>query len=89
MIPEIIGAPEAKAIPKHKGSATKKTTRPAGKSYFNDFKYEIFPIEHYYAPQSCAIILDELLRQNNLVVGRWSKSVVKTLRQINILVLFM
>ncbi len=39
IIPEIIpdnkGAPLAKATPKHKGSATKKTTILAGKSYFN------------------------------------------------------
>jgi hypothetical protein len=33
--PEYKGAPEANAIPKHKGNATKKTERPAGKSCFN------------------------------------------------------
>lgn len=36
MIPEIMplkkGAPDARAIPKHRGSATKKTTIPAGRS---------------------------------------------------------
>jgi hypothetical protein len=31
-IPENNGAPEAKAIPKHKGNATKKTTNPAARS---------------------------------------------------------
>ena len=30
--PAYSGAPEAKAIPKHSGSATRKTERPAGKS---------------------------------------------------------
>ena len=33
-IPEYNGAPEASAIPKQSGRATKKTERPAGKSYF-------------------------------------------------------
>src|SRR6476620_7588268 len=33
-IPEYNGAPEASAIPKQRGSATKNTERPAGKSYF-------------------------------------------------------
>ena len=32
--PEKRGAPLAKAIPKHKGNATKKTTILAGKSFF-------------------------------------------------------
>ena len=32
-IPEYNGAPEANAIPKQSGSATKNTERPAGKSY--------------------------------------------------------
>jgi hypothetical protein len=32
MIPENKGAPEAIAIPKHSGKATKKTTKPAEKS---------------------------------------------------------
>lgn len=32
MIPENKGAPEAKAIPKHSGKATRNTTRPAGRS---------------------------------------------------------
>lgn len=40
MIPEIIpensGAPEAKAIPRHKGTDIKKTTRPDN---ISDFKY--------------------------------------------------
>jgi hypothetical protein len=31
-IPANNGAPEAKAIPKHKGKATKKTTRPDARS---------------------------------------------------------
>ena len=30
--PEIKGAPQASAIPRHKGSATRKTTIPAGMS---------------------------------------------------------
>ena len=34
MIPENNGAPDASAMPKHSGKATKKTTRPAGKSSF-------------------------------------------------------
>jgi hypothetical protein len=38
IIPEKSGAPEAKAIPKQSGKATKKTTNPAGKSYFRLFK---------------------------------------------------
>ena len=37
IIPENKGAPEANAIPKHNGSATKKTTKPAAKS---DFKFD-------------------------------------------------
>jgi len=32
MTPDIKGAPEAKAIPRHKGNATKKTTKPAIRS---------------------------------------------------------
>lgn len=32
IMPDNGGAPEANAIPKHNGSATKKTTRPDGKS---------------------------------------------------------
>jgi hypothetical protein len=34
IIPLTIGAPEANAIPRHKGSATKNTTMAAGISYF-------------------------------------------------------
>lgn len=34
IIPENKGAPDAIAIPKHKGSATKKTTKPDGKLLF-------------------------------------------------------
>ena len=33
--PEYKGAPEASAIPRHNGSATKKTESPAGKSYLS------------------------------------------------------
>ena len=44
-IPEIIpannGAPEANALPKHKGNATKKTTKPAGKSSLRYFKEKL------------------------------------------------
>ena len=32
--PEENGAPEARAIPKQSGRATRKTTKPAGRSYF-------------------------------------------------------
>jgi hypothetical protein len=32
MIPERSGAPEASAMPRHKGSATRKTTNPEGRS---------------------------------------------------------
>ena len=38
IIPENKGAPDAKAIPKHKGRATKKTTKPAGKSSLRYFE---------------------------------------------------
>ncbi len=34
-IPEYKGAPEANAIPKHSGRATKKTESPAAKSYLS------------------------------------------------------
>ena len=34
MIPENSGAPEASAMPKQSGTATRKTTRPAGASFF-------------------------------------------------------
>ena len=34
-MPAYNGAPEANAIPKQSGSATKKTESPAGKSYLN------------------------------------------------------
>ena len=33
--PAYNGAPDAKAIPKHSGRATRNTESPAGKSYFN------------------------------------------------------
>ncbi len=33
--PEYNGAPEARAMPMHKGKATKNTERPAGKSYLS------------------------------------------------------
>ena len=36
--PENKGAPDARDIPKHKGRATKKTTRPAGKSFLKFLK---------------------------------------------------
>jgi hypothetical protein len=32
-MPENSGALEARAMPRHSGSATRKTTRPAGKSF--------------------------------------------------------
>jgi hypothetical protein len=34
MMPENKGAPEANAMPRQSGKATKNTTRPAGKSSF-------------------------------------------------------
>jgi hypothetical protein len=34
MIPDNMGAPEARAIPRHKGNATKNTTILAGMSFF-------------------------------------------------------
>lgn len=34
-IPEYSGAPEARAIPRQSGRATRNTERPAGKSYLN------------------------------------------------------
>ena len=42
IIPEKSGAPEAKAIPKHSGSATKKTTKPEEKSDLRFAKRLIF-----------------------------------------------
>ena len=38
MTPEIAEAPDAKAIPRHKGMATKKTTKPEGTSVFQCFR---------------------------------------------------
>ncbi|GGI60068.1 hypothetical protein GCM10011446_15630 [Acinetobacter vivianii] len=38
IMPEIMGAPEAKAIPRHKGKATRKTTTPERRS----FKWNLF-----------------------------------------------
>ena len=38
IIPENKGAPDASAMPKHKGKATKKTTKPAGISSFKYLK---------------------------------------------------
>jgi hypothetical protein len=35
IIPEIRGAPDAKAIPRHKGIATKNTAILAGRSFLN------------------------------------------------------
>ena len=42
MIPENNGAPDAKAIPKHNGTATKNTTTEAGKSFFRLLKMPSF-----------------------------------------------
>ena len=41
MIPDINGAPEANAIPRHNGNATRKTTSPAGISVFNVLMFMI------------------------------------------------
>ena len=38
IIPENKGAPDASAMPKHNGNATKKTTSPAGKSFLKYLK---------------------------------------------------
>jgi hypothetical protein len=38
MIPEKRGAPDARAIPRHSGSATRNTTTLAGKSYLRFLK---------------------------------------------------
>jgi hypothetical protein len=38
-IPDINGAPEANAIPRHNGNATRNTTSPAGISVFNDLRF--------------------------------------------------
>jgi hypothetical protein len=42
IIPDNGGAPEAKAIPKHNGNATKKTTKPEAKSDLRLAKRLIF-----------------------------------------------
>lgn len=48
IIPENNGAPEAIAIPKHKGSATKKTTKPEAKSDLRLAKrFEFFVIRPF------------------------------------------
>jgi hypothetical protein len=39
IIPDIKGAPEASAIPRHNGNATRNTTSPAGISVFNDLRF--------------------------------------------------
>ena len=39
MMPLIKGAPEANATPRHNGRATRKTTRPAGRSERADEKF--------------------------------------------------
>jgi len=44
IIPEIIGAPLASATPKHRGSATRNTTNPAGKSFFKLSRVNILKI---------------------------------------------
>ncbi|GEM56429.1 hypothetical protein FB1_26500 [Flavobacterium branchiophilum NBRC 15030 = ATCC 35035] len=44
-IPENKGAPEAIAIPKHNGSATKKTTKPDAKSAFSVEKKLLFVLD--------------------------------------------
>ena len=41
-IPANKGAPEAIAIPKHSGNATKNTTKPEGISYFKLAKILVF-----------------------------------------------
>ena len=39
------GAPDAKEIPKHSGNATKKTTRPDGKSFFKFLNIDSFKLD--------------------------------------------
>jgi hypothetical protein len=41
IIPDIKGAPEASAIPRHNGNATRKITSPAGISVFNALMFMI------------------------------------------------
>ena len=41
IIPDIKGAPEASAIPRHNGKATRNTTSPAGISVFNALMFMI------------------------------------------------
>ena len=48
IIPENNGAPEAIAMPKHNGSATKKTTKPDAKSDLMLAKRLIFPVIIHY-----------------------------------------
>ena len=40
-MPATIGAPDASAMPRHKGSATRKTTKPAARSLGREFQAEI------------------------------------------------
>jgi hypothetical protein len=51
--PATKGAPEANAMPKHNGKATKNTERPAGKSCFNQTNLNtcivLFILEQFYA----------------------------------------
>src|SRR5690606_7730919 len=60
--PESGGAPEAKAIPKHKGSATRNTTIPEGRLSFIPpnifFAFFIFFEVLMYAPSHNAFISD-------------------------------
>jgi hypothetical protein len=49
MMPDMGGAPEPRAIPKHSGSATKKTTTEAGKSFCNkDFIFTMQAVWQKY-----------------------------------------
>ena len=49
MMPDMGGAPEPRAIPKHSGNATKKTTTDAGKSFCNkDFIFTMQAVWQKY-----------------------------------------
>jgi UDP-N-acetylglucosamine pyrophosphorylase len=66
IIPEKSGAPDANAIPKHNGKATKKTTKPAEKSvlkfankfiFFDILKYKMVDIRKNEVNKSKRILL--------------------------------
>jgi hypothetical protein len=52
MMPENKGAPEASAIPKHNGKATKNTTILAGRSLFNSLNKSFIIAPQYVLKKS-------------------------------------